>query len=319
MDAAGIPTARWLAGDAADRGRLSAFVAELGGACVVKADGLALGKGVVVCGTIEEAERALDDCLSDERFGAAGRQVVVEELLNGPEVSVFGLSDGRNVRLLVPARDYKRIFDGDGGANTGGMGAIAPPPDAGSQDFLEDVARTVLEPCIQALGERGNPFVGCLYAGLMLTRRGLRVLEFNARFGDPETQVVLPLLGESLLDVLTACAQGEVVAGTAPVTHGAAVGVVAAAAGYPGDVRRGDAITGIDALDDDVVCFHAGTRRDADGTLRTAGGRVLCVTAIAADVEAARARAYGNLARVHFDGMQSRSDIGRPAAAGVPS
>lgn len=319
MDAAGIPTARWLAGDAADRGRLSAFVAELGGACVVKADGLALGKGVVVCGTIEEAERALDDCLSDERFGAAGRQVVVEELLNGPEMSVFGLSDGGNVRLLVPARDYKRIFDGDRGANTGGMGAIAPPPDAGSQDFLEDVARTVLEPCIQALGERGNPFVGCLYAGLMLTPRGLRVLEFNARFGDPETQVVLPLLGESLLDVLTACAQGEVVAGTAPVTHGAAVGVVAAAAGYPGDVRRGDAITGIDTLDDDVVCFHAGTRRDVDGTLRTAGGRVLCVTAIAADVEAARARAYGNLARVHFDGMQSRSDIGRPAAAGVPS
>jgi phosphoribosylamine--glycine ligase len=319
MDVAGIPTARWLAGDAADRGRLSAFVAELGGACVVKADGLALGKGVMVCGTIEEAERALDDCLSDERFGAAGRQVVVEELLNGPEVSVFGLSDGRNVRLLVPARDYKRIFDGDRGANTGGMGTIAPPPDAGSQDFLEEVARTVLQPCIQALNEQGNPFVGCLYAGLMLTPHGLRVLEFNARFGDPETQVVLPLLGESLLDVLTACAQGEVVAGSAPVTHGAAVGVVAAAAGYPGDVRRGDAITGIDTLDDDVVCFHAGTRRDVDGTLRTAGGRVLCVTAIAADLEAARARAYGNLARVHFDGMQSRSDIGRPAAAGVPS
>lgn len=319
MEAAGIPTARWIAGDAADRRRLDAFVAELGGACVVKADGLALGKGVVVCCNFEEAERALDGCLSDERFGAAGRHVVVEELLTGPEVSVFGLSDGRNVRLLVPARDYKRIFDGDRGANTGGMGAIAPPPDAGSADFLEDVARTVLEPCIQALSERGNPFVGCLYAGLMLTPQGLRVLEFNARFGDPETQVVLPLLGESLLEVLGACAQGEVEAGIAPVTHGAAVGVVAAAAGYPGDARRGDAITGLDTLDDDAVCFHAGTRRDVDGTLRTAGGRVLCVTAIAADVEAARARAYGNLARVQFDGMQSRSDIGRPAAAGVPS
>ena len=319
MDAAGIPTARWLSGVAADRGHLSAFVAELGGACVVKADGLALGKGVVVCSTIEEAERALDDCLSDQRFGDAGRQVVVEELLNGPEVSVFGLSDGRNVRLLVPARDYKRIFDGDRGANTGGMGAIAPPPDAGSQDFLEDVARTVLEPCIEALREQGSPFVGCLYAGLMLTPHGVRVLEFNARFGDPEAQVVLPLLGESLLDVLTACAQGEVMPGIAPVTHGAAVGVVAAAAGYPGDVRGGDAITGIDTLDEDVVCFHAGTRRDGDGTLRSAGGRVLCVTAIAAEVGAARARAYGNLARVHFDGMQSRTDIGRPAAAGVRS
>jgi phosphoribosylamine---glycine ligase len=319
MDTAGIPTARWLAGAAADRGRLSAFVAELGGACVVKADGLALGKGVVVCATIDDAERALDACLSDQRFGDAGRQVVVEELLSGPEVSVFGLSDGRDVRLLVPARDYKRIFDGDRGANTGGMGAIAPPPDAGSQEFLEDVARTVLLPCIRALGEQGNPFVGCLYAGLMLTPHGMRVLEFNARFGDPETQVVLPLLGESLLDVLSACAHGEVVPGIAPVGHEAAVGVVAAAAGYPGDVRRGDAITGIDALDEDVVCFHAGTSRDGGGTLRTAGGRVLCITAIGANVEAARARAYGNLARVHFDGMQSRTDIGRPATAGVPS
>ncbi|MHB8489232.1 MAG: phosphoribosylamine--glycine ligase [Candidatus Dormibacteria bacterium] len=317
MDAAGIPTARWVAGEAADRGHLSRFVEELGGACVVKADGLALGKGVLVCAGVEEAERALDDCLGELRFGDAGRRVVVEELLTGAEVSVFGLSDGRNVRLLIPARDYKRIFDGDQGANTGGMGAIAPPPDAGSQAFLEDVARTVLEPCIAALREQGSPFVGCLYAGLMLTPHGVRVLEFNARFGDPETQVVLPLLGGSLLEVLTACAEGAVPAGIAPVAHGAAVGVVAAAAGYPGDVRRGDVITGIDALDDDVLCFHAGTRRDGDGTLRSAGGRVLCVTAVGADVETARARAYGNLARVHFEGMQSRTDIGRPATAGV--
>jgi phosphoribosylamine---glycine ligase len=319
MDAAGIPTARWLAGDAADRTALSALVAELGGACVVKADGLALGKGVVVCGAVDEAERALDDCLGELRFGDAGRQVVIEELLSGPEVSVFGLSDGRNVRILVPARDHKRIFDGDRGANTGGMGAIAPPPDAASPAFVEEMTRTILEPCIAALREQGNPFVGCLYAGLMLTPDGVRVLEFNARFGDPETQVVLPLLDESLLDVLTACARGEVEAGIAPSVSGAAVGVVAAAAGYPGDVRRGDVITGIETLDDDVFCFHAGTVRDGDGTLRTAGGRVLCITAIAADVEAARARAYGNLARVQFDGMQARSDIGRSVTAGVHS
>jgi phosphoribosylamine---glycine ligase len=317
MDAAGIPTARWLAGEAADRARLSAFAAELGGACVVKADGLALGKGVVVCAGVEEAERALDDCLGELRFGDAGRQVVIEELLSGPEVSVFGLSDGRNVRTLVPARDHKRIFDGDRGANTGGMGAIAPPSDAASSVFVEEVTRTVLEPCIEALREQGNPFVGCLYAGLMLTPDGVRVLEFNARFGDPETQVVLPLLDESLLDVLTACARGEVPAGIAPAAPGAAVGVVAAAAGYPGDVRRGDVITGAETLDDDVFCFQAGTARDGDGALRTAGGRVLCVTAIAPDLEAARARAYGNLARVHFDGMQARTDIGRSVAAGV--
>jgi phosphoribosylamine--glycine ligase len=197
------------------------------------------------------------------------------------------------------------------------MGAVAPPPDAASDEFVDEVARTVLDPCIAALREQGNPFVGCLYAGLMLTPNGVRVLEFNARLGDPETQVVLPLLDESLLDVLTACARGEVSPGVARATRGAAVGVVAAAAGYPGDVRRGDAITGIEALDDDVFCFHAGTARDDDGTLRTAGGRVLCVTATGADVDAARARAYGNLARVHFDGMQARSDIGRPATVGV--
>ncbi|MGA8415051.1 MAG: phosphoribosylamine--glycine ligase [Candidatus Dormiibacterota bacterium] len=319
MESAGIPTARWRAGGADDRTKLVAFIGELGGACVVKADGLALGKGVMVCANLEEAERALDECLGELRFGQAGRHVVVEEMLNGPEVSVFGLSDGRNVRTLVPARDHKRIHDGDRGPNTGGMGAVAPPPDVASSAFLEEVTRTVLDPCIAALHEQGHPFVGCLYAGLMLTRDGVRVLEFNARFGDPETQVVVPLLDESLLDVLTACAHGEVTAGIAAAAHGAAVGVVAAAAGYPGDVRRGDVITGTDALDGDVLCFHAGTTRDQDGTLRTAGGRVLCVTALGADVGAARARAYGNLARVHFDGMQQRTDIGRPVTAGVQS
>jgi len=319
MDAAGIPTAQWRAGGAEDRRHLSAFIAELGGRCVVKADGLALGKGVVVCGSIEDAERALDECFDELRFGDAGRQTVVEELLSGPEVSVFGLSDGRTVRTLVPARDHKRIHDGERGANTGGMGAVAPPPDAASHDFLEEVARAVLDPCIAALREQGNPFIGCLYAGLMLTPGGLRVLEFNARFGDPEAQVVLPLLDESLLDVLMACARGEVTGGIASAVPGAAVGVVAAAAGYPGDVRRGDVITGIDALDADVLCFQAGTSRGDEGILRTAGGRVLCITALGPDVEAARARAYGNLARVHFDGMQARTDIGRPVTAGARS
>jgi phosphoribosylamine--glycine ligase len=319
MDSAGIPTARWRAGGADDRAGLVAFIAELGGACVVKADGLALGKGVMVCSSLEEAERALDECLGELRFGDAGRQVVVEELLSGLEVSVFGLSDGRNVRTLVPARDHKRIHDGDRGPNTGGMGAVAPPPDVASSAFLEEMTHTVLDPCIAALNEQGHPFVGCLYAGLMLTPDGVRVIEFNARFGDPETQVVLPLLDESLLDALTACAHGEVTAGIAAAASGAAVGVVAAAAGYPGDVRRGDVISGLDRLDEDVLCFHAGTARDPDGTLRTAGGRVLCVTGLGADVEAARARAYGNLARVHFDGMQARTDIGRPAVAGMQS
>jgi phosphoribosylamine--glycine ligase len=317
MDAAGIPTARWVAGGAGDRRKLRAFVADLGGACVVKADGLALGKGVLICDSVDDAEQALEECLASMRFGDAGSRVVVEERLSGPEVSVFGLSDGKRVRTLVPARDHKRIFDGDRGPNTGGMGSIAPPPDIASDAFAQEVSRTVLEPCVDALRERGTLFVGCLYAGLMLTDHGIRVLEFNARFGDPEAQVVFPLLDESALDLFLACAHGEVDAGTARRVAGAAVGVVAAAAGYPGDVRRGDVITGLDALDDGVLCFHAGTRRDADGTLRTSGGRVLCVTAVGGGLEAARARAYDNLARVHFDGMQSRSDIGRPVTAGA--
>jgi phosphoribosylamine---glycine ligase len=318
MDAAGIPTARWVGGGVDDRARLSAFAAECGGACVVKADGLALGKGVIVCDTIDDAERALDGCLGEMRFGDAGARVVVEERLSGVEVSVFGMSDGRRVRTLVPARDHKRIFDGDRGPNTGGMGAIAPPPDIDTAAFAAEMARTVLDPCIDALRERGAPFVGCLYAGLMLTADGMRVLEFNARFGDPEAQVVLPLLSEPALELLTRCARGEVEAGAA-AARGAAVGVVAAASGYPGDVRRGDVITGVDSLDDDVLCFHAGTRRDSDGTLRTAGGRVLCVTATAPDIETARRRAYDNLARVHFDGMQARTDIGTPVIAGARS
>ena len=316
MREAGIPTARWVAGGGEDRERLSAFVAELGGACVVKADGLALGKGVLLCDGVDAAEHALDECLRERRFGAAGAHVIVEELLSGPEVSVFGLSDGRHVRTLAPARDHKRIFDGDRGPNTGGMGSIAPPPDVDAASFNAEVARTVLQPCIDALRERGTPFVGCLYAGLMLTADGPRVLEFNARFGDPEAQVILPLLGESALALFIACARGDVGPGVAALSGGAAVGVVAAAAGYPGDVRRGDPITGIESLDPGVLCFHAGTRRDGDGTLRTSGGRVLCVTALGPDLETARTRAYGNLARVHFDGLQSRSDIGGPVTAG---
>jgi phosphoribosylamine---glycine ligase len=314
--AAGIPTARWETGDLGDRDRLHGFAGELG-PCVVKADGLALGKGVTVCDDVTQARAAIDACLLEGRFGEAGRRVVVEERMHGREVSVFALSDGDRVRALLPASDYKRSEDGDRGPNTGGMGAYAPPAGLAPEALLEEALGRVVEPCVAALRERGTPYRGCLYAGLMLTEDGPRLVEFNARFGDPETQVVLPLLDEDLVDLLVACARGGLPAGMAASLPGAAVGVVAAAAGYPGPVRRGDRISGLDRLDPDALLFHAGTRREADGTVRTAGGRVLTVVGRGATLCEARQRAYANLARVRFEGMRHRWDIADPAGAQV--
>lgn len=309
MDEARIPTASWMAGTAADLPRLRTWVEELGGRCVVKADGLALGKGVAVCSDAQEAERALTACLDQRRFGDAGATVVIEERLSGEELSVFGVSDGSRVRVLPPARDHKRAGDGDTGPNTGGMGAVSPAPGV-DDDIVDNVAVSVLQPCVDALRERGTPFVGCLYAGLMITAHGIRVLEFNARFGDPEAQVVLPLVEEGGVELLHAAAQGNLTAGRVHTAMASAAGIVAAAAGYPGAPHTGDEIRGLDDLDGDALVFHAGTRRDEKGTLRTAGGRVLCVVATARTLEAARATAYENLRRVHFEGMQFRHDIG---------
>jgi phosphoribosylamine--glycine ligase len=320
MDEAHIRTARWRSGGVEDIVSLQAFIEELDGRCAVKADGLALGKGVTVCGSVSGARRALEACLLHRRFGEAGRRVVVEELLQGPEVSVLGVTDGQRVRVLPPARDYKRAHDGDAGANTGGMGAIAPPPDIDVERFCADVSRDVLQPCVDALRSRGTPFVGCLYAGLMLTSSGVRVLEFNARFGDPEAQVILPLLDEPALTLFASAANGSVQAGVARRREAAAVGIVAAAEGYPEQPRTGDVITGVESLDPDVLCFQAGTALHADGTLRTSGGRVLCVVGVAGELEEARLRAYDNIHRVRFDGMHVRGDIGRVhVTASVPA
>ncbi len=314
MRDAGIATARWVAGDAAGRARLEAFIADAGGACVVKADGLALGKGVFVCDDAGDARRALDACFEERRFGSAGARVVVEERLSGPELSVLALSDGANLRVLTPARDHKRAGDGDEGPNTGGMGAVAPP-DGVTPDLVRQVADSLMQPCIDALRERGAPFTGCLYAGIMLTAAGPLVLEFNARFGDPEAQVLLPLLDESLVDVMTAAVRGALAPGVAATRAGHATGVVLAASGYPGEVRRGDVIHGTEAIGDGVLCFHAGTRRDVDGVLRTAGGRVLTIAATGDTLEASRRAAYAGVARVDFEGMWFRHDIGAAGAA----
>jgi phosphoribosylamine--glycine ligase len=309
MDRAGIASARWAGGGIDDRVALLGFIDDLQGRCVVKADGLALGKGVMVCEERSEAIAAVAACLDEHRFGTAGSRVLIEERLSGPEVSVMALVDGGAIRLLPPARDHKRIGDGDTGPNTGGMGAVTPPP-ALSDTMLGIVEREVLRPCVDALADAGTPFSGCLYAGLMLTDDGPRVLEFNARFGDPETQVVLPVVDEDALELLTACATGELASGAVRRgPEGCAVGIVLAAAGYPGTPRRGDVITGLETLDHDILAFQAGTRRSDDGLL-TDGGRVLTLVARGDTVDAARQRANRAVTSVHFDGMQYRRDIG---------
>jgi len=309
MNDAGIPTARWVGAGESTVSRAVDFIEELHGNVVVKADGLALGKGVTVCSSVAEAVAAVDECLVARRFGDAGQRVVVEERLSGPEVSIFALSDGVNVRVLAPACDYKRAYDGDQGPNTGGMGSYAPPSFVDVDALLDQAVRDVIQPCVDVLRERGTPYRGCLYAALMLTPDGLRVLEFNARFGDPETQVVLPLLAGDPVPLFLACARAELQPGRETWSSGACVGVVAASGGYPGNVDTGRVIAGLDALDPDVLCFHAGTRRRDDGAYLTSGGRVLTVVGRGDTVDAARARAYANIDRISFDGMRYRSDI----------
>jgi phosphoribosylamine--glycine ligase len=278
---------------------------------VVKADGLAAGKGVVVCGDLAGAEAALRSILVDRIHGAAGARVVVEELLAGPEASVIALVDGERVRVLPPAQDHKRIFDGDWGPNTGGMGAISPTPTV-DDALLAEVERLVLLPTVREMARRGTPFRGALYAGLMLTRDGPRVLEFNARFGDPETQPILMRVQGDIVPALLAAARGDLSATTLRIDPRAAVAVVLAAEGYPGRVTVGDTIEGAEGpFPPDVQVFLAGTRRDPDGRIVTSGGRVLTVCALGADRADAAARAYQALEQVQFRGAQFRRDIGR--------
>ena len=309
MAAAGIPTASYGAFDAL--GPALAHARSAGGRVVVKADGLAAGKGVVVCGDMAEAEAALRSILVDRVHGQAGARVVVEELLAGPEASVIALVDGERVRVLPPAQDHKRIFDGDRGPNTGGMGAFSPTPTV-DDALLADVERLVLLPTVREMARRGTPFRGALYAGLMLTADGPKVLEFNARFGDPETQPILMRIPGDIVPALLAAARGDLSAVTIEVDPRAAVGVVMAAEGYPGRVTVGDAIDGAEGpFPPGVQVFQAGTRRGPDGRIVTSGGRVLTVCALGSDRADAAARAYEALTRVQFRGAQFRRDIGR--------
>ena len=282
---------------------------------VIKASGLAAGKGVIIPQNIAEAEQALRQMLSERIFGPAGDEVLIEERIEGPEASVLAFCDGQTLAIMPVAQDHKRVFDHDEGPNTGGMGAYAPAPVV-TQTLLHDIRETILMPALRGMAAEGVPFSGVLYAGLMLTKDGPRVIEFNCRFGDPETQVILPLLESDLLDVLLACANGTLDRCMPIWRRGSAVAVVAASGGYPAEYHKGRAIAGLAeaaALPDTMV-FHAGTRLLPDGRTLTDGGRVLAVTSVGDTFAQARVRAYAGIERISFDGMHYRRDIGAKAS-----
>jgi phosphoribosylamine--glycine ligase len=284
---------------------------------VVKADGEAAGKGVIVCGNYDEAVAAIRRILVDRAFGDSGRKIVLEEGLVGREVSLMAFTDGLTVVAMPPAQDHKRAYNDDQGPNTGGMGAYCPVPFA-SAEFVANATEIVLKPAIAAIRSTGLPYKGVLYAGLMVGDDGrINVIEFNARFGDPETQVVLPLLETDLVEIMIAVTDAHLHELAVNWDTASAVSVVMASAGYPGTYRKGDLIEGLDQVNElsDVVVFQAGTACDEDGRVVTAGGRVLAVTGVGSDFNQARARAYAGVRAIRFEGGFYRSDIGYQAAA----
>ncbi len=306
MQAAGVPTGR--AATFTEYHPALAYLREHGAPVVVKADGLAAGKGVIVAPTLAEAEAALAECFVERRFGGAADTVLIEEFLEGEEVSLLSIVCGQQIMPLAPAQDYKRALDGDAGPNTGGMGSYSPVPAFGAE-IQADVLASVVRPTVAELVRRGIDFRGVLYTGLMLTKEGPKVLEFNCRFGDPETQALLPRMQSDLLELLWAAATGAELPG-AEWREGAAVGVVLASRGYPASASKGDVIRGLDRVRGlgDVEVFHAATKQ-ADGAVVTSGGRVLTVTGLGSSFAEARARAYAGVAEITFDGEQHRSDI----------
>lgn len=308
MAKAGVATAEARAFTDHDQAR--AYVREVGAPIVVKADGLAAGKGVVVAETIEEAEGALAACFEERLFGDAGTTVVVEEYLSGQEVSLLAFTEGSCVLPMVPAQDYKRVGDGDAGPNTGGMGCYSPVPIV-SEGLRQAIVADVMEPVVRTMAAEDCPYCGVLYGGIILTDDGPKVLEFNARFGDPETQVIMPRFKSDLLEVLLAVVERNVCDYALHWSDDVCVSVVLASGGYPGPYETGKRITGLEEAGQipGVVVFHAGTTMDDDGDIHTTGGRVLNVTATGADFAQARERVYEAIERIAFDGMHYRTDI----------
>ena len=284
------------------------YVAQLRFPIVVKADGLAAGKGAIVAESFDEAETALRDMMERRIFGEAGDLVVIEEFLEGKEVSLLAFTDGINVAPLVPACDYKRVFDNDEGPNTGGMGCYSPPGFFDSA-MARQATDAVLLPIVRGMADEGWDYRGVIYAGLMVSDRDIRVLEFNVRFGDPETQVILPRLESDLADILLSCVEGTLDPAAIRWTDRCSVGVVLASEGYPGSYRKGLPISGLDRNDADVALFHAATALSDKGGTMTSGGRVLAVVATGNSIADARDRVYDNVARVSFPGMMYRTDI----------
>jgi len=307
MQEAGVLTARAERHTRADAAKSAARA--FGAPVVIKASGLAAGKGAIVCANLEEANRAIDAMLVGGVFGQAGAEILVEEFMEGEEASIFGLTDGTTALPMLPAQDHKRLADGDRGPNTGGMGAYAPVSIV-TASMQDEILERVFQPTLRALRECGRPFTGLLYAGVMLTSDGARVVEFNCRFGDPETEAVLPLLNSNLFDVMLAIARGESISGhQLRWSQRAAVTTVVAASGYPDTPRKGDGITLPDKRED-VHIFHSGTALTRHGKLVTDGGRVLAVTAIADTVTQAQRLSSATAGEVQLSGKQWRSDVG---------
>ena len=306
----GIPTAAF--DTFTDVEKAKAFVDEIGVPCVVKADGLAAGKGVIICMTREEADKAIEDMLTDHAFGDASATIVIEEYMVGPEVSVLAFADGKTVLPMVSAQDHKRIFDGDKGPNTGGMGAYSPAP-VYTEALSTEVNKTIIEPTIAAMAAEGTPFTGILYTGLMLTEKGPRVLEYNVRFGDPETQPIMVRMKSDIVALFQACVDGKLDEATLEWHDEAAVCVIMASGGYPASSEKGVPIYGLDDIAaEEAIVFHSGTA-EKDGEIVTNGGRVLGVTAKDATIKGAIDKAYAAVEKINFDHMQFRRDIGARA------
>ncbi len=315
MNRHAIPAARYRTFGPGEGPDAQAYVESSPVPLVVKADGLASGKGVIVCQTRDEARRALREIRDPGKFGSAGSTVIVEEFMEGEEASVFAVTDGVRFVTLAPAQDHKRVFDGDGGKNTGGMGAYAPAPRV-SPSLLAEISESIISPTLRGMASEGRPYAGCLYIGLMLTAGGPKVVEYNCRFGDPETQVVLPLYEGDLAELLASSAAGSVSGSAhAPAADGSAVCVVLASGGYPDAYETGKKITLPADPGEGILLFQAGTRRGEGDSLVTAGGRVMGVTAVRprGGMAGAIAAAYDAVANISFEGMHFRHDIGKRA------